>query len=444
MPEPTFPDLPVLGELALALDAAMARETTAADAAATTLLAAPATPSRAAAVPNSLAAEDPATPGDAPRRARWWRAHGPIPAVVFALLLGGLGTSTAAATLTVLRGSPIPSPRRADVQPLMRPAVGTATVLPLRARHLGAGAPFALRTSRSETGLTCVAVGQSSRGRFGITGTDGHFRDLPAAIVNGCGQAGPNRPAVLGARIFDDHRYAAVRTVAYGVAGSDLRRAEVQSRGSWTAVPTSGGAFVAAVRGYTEDVALRVRLTFASGKRIEYPLGVSPYAIPDPIGPAWRADAGTTSGSGTLCAGLGALRASSDTPRPPEVCGRLKTPRSAYLLKPYVLSIRTFRPGDRGGPPRDIVPGAQWNWHRAAPRTIAYGLVDHRRIASIRVTANGKPVDANLKPGSAFAAIMLGNVPASAVRVTFVPKHGAPQTLDHGVNEVGSRTGDHR
>ncbi|MDQ8047239.1 MAG: hypothetical protein AAGC46_20140 [Solirubrobacteraceae bacterium] len=434
MPDPTtFHDLPILGELGLALDEAMTRETATAGTAGTVS----SITAAAGDIPGG------GVPAGAPRRARWWRRPGPLPAIVVALLLGGLGTSTAAATLTVLRGSPIPVPRKADVQPLMTPKTGTATVLPVRAPHLGAGAPFALRTSRSETGLTCVTVGQSSRGRFGITGTDGHFRELPGAIVNGCGQLGTDRPAALGARVFEDRHYAAVRSVVYGVAGTDLRRAEMQVRGAWSRIPATDGAFVAAVRGYPEDSALRVRLTYASGKRVEYPLGISYSTVTDPSGPAWRFDVGGQGGIARLCLGLGAFRPSATTARGPQICGQTKGPRNGTLLKPYILSIRTLHPGETGGPPNDIVPGGRWAWKNVGARTVISGIVDRARIANVLITAGGARHDANLQPGGGFVAVLPGSVPASSARVTFVPKHGHPSTLDHDAN-LASQIGDHR
>ena len=59
-----------------------------------------------------------------------------------ALVVGG---SAAAGTLIVLRGSVIPAPSETDAGPSQTVAPRSSTVLPLRARDPGGGAPYALR-----------------------------------------------------------------------------------------------------------------------------------------------------------------------------------------------------------------------------------------------------------------------------------------------------------
>src|SRR5207253_7130378 len=93
-------------------------------------------------------------------------------------------------------------------------------------------------------------------------------RALPAGVIDSCGQEHHDAAALIGARVFDAKRHADVRTLLYGVAGSQLRSAIVVTAGQHRALPIGdGGAFLMALAGYPEDVALRVVLRFSDGGR---------------------------------------------------------------------------------------------------------------------------------------------------------------------------------
>lgn len=406
MPESSFTDLPILGELGTALDAAMARE---------------------------LAPEPVAGPMPAARRSRR-RITGPFRTFAIAILFAGLGTSTAAATLTVLRGSPIPVPRSIDVQPQMTPQNGTGVVLPLRSAGPGGGAPFALRQSSSETGLTCVTVGQSQGERFGVTGTDGVFRDLPQAVIDGCGQATTGATAVMGARVFDAPDRGDVRTVVYGVGGKDLERASVQVRGKTRAMEVKDGAFVLGLREYPEDTALNVTLEFKGGKTVNHPLGATIASYIDPEGPAWRVGVNSIGGWTGLCIDVGTSRPSPTTPRAPRVCGEASRRRGGFK-EDYFVSSRTLRPGYR-----EVVPGGGTrSWHQAPPRTMVIGYANRKTVKTVTVLGAGKPIVPRRLNSGVFLVPLLPNVDPATIRLRLDFADGAQQTVSGNENTITSR-----
>ncbi|MDO9354049.1 MAG: hypothetical protein Q7T55_10155 [Solirubrobacteraceae bacterium] len=403
MPE-TFHDLPILGELGDALDTAMARET-----------------------------EDEAPASASQSRARR-RFPNPFRTLAIALLLAGLGTSTAAATLTVLRGSPIPVPRKVDLQADMTPKLGTGQVLGVRADQPGGGAPYALRTSRSETGLACVTVGQSQDGRFGVVGTDGAFRDLPAEIIDGCGQPTKSAPAVMGARVFDDPERAAVRTVLYGLGGSDLERASVRVRGAWQPLEVTDGAFLLGLRDYPEDSGLVVKLDYAGGTSSSHPLGIAPTTVVDPTGPAWRIQGGSVAGWSGLCVSVGAARYDERSPRSPQLCGRTRGPRDSRPTDDYFFGARTLRPGDAGGNAASL---GRWAWRDGPPRTMVYGYADPKEVEAIRVLGGLRPVKATRIAGNGqFLAILPATVDASDVTAELTFTDGSTRRLTGDQNVI--------
>lgn len=123
------------------------------------------------------------------------RAHRPLRTLVLAVAFFVLlAAAAAAATVLVLHGAVIPAPAPDAVPAEMTPTPGSADVLDLRAEDPGEGPPFALRLSRSATGLACTSVGQVREDRFGVVGLDGRFRMLPVAVVDGCGRVAPGTP----------------------------------------------------------------------------------------------------------------------------------------------------------------------------------------------------------------------------------------------------------
>ena len=391
MPESTFPDLPILGELGAALDAAMAHEVL-----------------------------DEAAPTTR-RRVR----SNPFRTFAIAMLFAGLGTSTAAATLTVLRGSPIPVPRSIDQGPAMTAKLGTGTGLSLRSADPGGGPPFALRRSVSETGLTCVTVGQVRGQRFGVTGTDGTFRDMPAAVIDGCGQPSPGAPAVMGARIFDAPDRDDLRTVVYGVGGGDLARVAVQVRGRTQAVPVSDGGFVLGLREYPEDMGLDVQLTFGSGKTVHHRLGAGLMMYTDPSGPAWRVQVTGIEGYAANCLLVGAARPSRTTPQAPPVCGASGGKRQPVREDSF-FTTRTIRPGDRG---RTGWNG-RWNWHGAPARTLVYGYADLKKIKTVTVLGAGKPIVVRRVSAGYFLVPLLPQPSTKAISIELTAMDGSKRIVD--------------
>jgi hypothetical protein len=225
MRDPAFADLPALDALGGDLEAAFAR------------------------------AEAEQRTGRREPRSPWpgWRGARPVVlAVVLALLIA---TAAAAATLLVLRGSPIPAPDPRDVAPEQTPAPGTARVVDVRAEDPGGGPAWGIRLSRSRTGLLCSTVGQIVGGEFGLTGLDGRFRAIPERVVDSCGERRDNAASLVGARVFAARDDRDVRTIVSGVGGDTLRAVEVEARGRTRDVPVGeGGTFIAALAGLPEDL----------------------------------------------------------------------------------------------------------------------------------------------------------------------------------------------
>lgn len=422
MPE-RFDDLPVLAGLGTSLRAAMAE----AEAAAAT----------------ADAATEPVAP-HADRHARRWR-RGPrnFGALSSILVLGVVGTAAAAATLTVLRGSPIPAPRPADLQPVMTARAETQRVLGLRATDPAGGATpaYALRTGESQGGLTCVTVGQVDEGEFGIVGTDGRFRKVPPTLIDGCGKETGRGPAVAGARILDSPKYADVRSVVYGVAGPNLRGASLEIRGKARPLDVQDGAFVTAVQGYPDDNGLVLRLSFDGGRTTTHEIGIGPMTVVDPSGPAWKlAGSGIERGTRMVrsCVQLVRARATGSTPSTANVCDATRGTRSGLPKHALSYDVRTFRPGDRGQftPGRFILP--QWSWYDAPARTIIWGQTDPKRIRRLTAVAtDGSTATTTPSVNGAFAIVFDGTVPAAGMRVTVEWKDGRRDVHDGPVLPVG-------
>lgn len=322
-----------------------------------------------------------------------------------ALVVGTAGAS-AAGTLTVLRGSPLPGPAARDAGPAQTPAPGTSQVSAVRAQDPAGGPPWTVRLSRSQTGLLCSTAGQVVDGQFGLVGLDDRFRPFAEGIVDGCGEERRDGASLIGARVFDAPAREDVRTVVNGVAGPRLRAVRVDAGGRSRAVPVAeGGVFALALRGYPEDLVVRVRLTFAGGRREQHPFGASPFVVPDGAGgPAWRSEAAGVGGDDRICVSFRPARQAGENPAiSPSVCGRWPDPRRRTG---WFLAIR--RVEDTGCERRyDLGSG---RWCRTAPRTAAWGAVgeDVRRVELLG--APGGPRELAIAPNRAVVAVLPASV----------------------------------
>lgn len=404
MSESMFEDLPILEELGFALRDGMAR------------------------------AEQAAAPAAPARRRRLPRFLGTF------LVLGLAGTTAAAATLTVLRGSPIPGPNKEDTQPSMVQRAGSQKVLALRADDPAAGhLPFALRTGESESGDVCATVGQVDGDDFGIVGEDGRFRQLPAGIVDSCGRATGTDAAVAGARVLDARRYGDVRTVVYGAGADDLERAEIIARGKVTPLEVEDGAFIGVIPSYPEDVGLELRLRI-DGRTVTHGFGNGEALVLDPSGPAWQISRGGTQSrdrkTQVNCANLQQVRRDDGarTSSTPLVCFRAPVVKNklARMPVPVTYDARTFHTGDRS----HADPGAwrqQWKWEAPA-RTVIWGQVDGKRVARIDLIApSAARQRVRLIFNDSFGLVLPATVDAAKIRLLVRMRDGTTRTYSRPV-----------
>lgn len=352
-----------------------------------------------------------------------------------ALLLAGV----AAAASYLLTGSPIPSARQRDVPAEATPRPGTARVVDLRAADPGGAPPWTLRLSRSHTGQLCAAVGQVVEGTFGLVGLDGRFRRLPLLGVDACAAERGRPPAMIGARMFDAERPRDVRTVLYGVAGEGLDSAVVRGpNGERRLEVSDGGAFVAAFRGYVEDVQPRVTLRFEDGTRREFPFGaIKQASAPDPQGgPPWTVDADERRGerAGQTCAqfrrargrfgaGFGALSY--------PICGDLGRDRIFFEVAPF----------PRAQDHRDIAQTFAWGY--APARTVLWGAADES-VAAVTVRHAGRDVPVDLSAeGSGFVRVFPAGTQPEALQVVVRLRDGTVRTYRGGQN-LRDADGDRR
>jgi hypothetical protein len=375
-----FPDLPALSQLGDSLSAAFAR------------------------------AEQQERERPRPRRALVRLRPVLIAALVFALL----AASAAAATLLVLRGSVIPAPKTRDLQPPMIVEAGSVHMSGVTARDPADGTTWSLRLARSRTGLVCVTAGELHGDRFGITGLDGRFRELAPGFTDGCGAAGTQRAAFVGARVFDSGKRTAVRTVVDGYGGKQLRAASVETvHGTRSMRLSPDGAFLGVVAGYPEDAGLRVRLRFASGHVETHSFGRSGFVAPDPDG-ALRTESFQISGVDSIrCVRVGSARQVRPYSSAPLACGENG---GAYFFRALRL-----REGTRGG-----AHFGTWSWKHAS-RTLVYGLVDKRKIERITVTGAGRARRLRPAPSGAILAIFPPSVNPHRVQLVVTLADGSAE-----------------
>jgi hypothetical protein len=302
------------------------------------------------------------------------------PVLLAGVLLALLAATAAAATFYVLRSSPIAPFAPDDVVPEQRVAPGSSRVLDLRAADPDRTAPpWALRLSRSQTGLLCGTVGQAQGGEFGIVGLDGRFRTLPEANADAC-----SAPPLVGTRVFDADDEAAVRTVVNGVAGAGLERVTIAVRGGppEPVEHSAEGAFLRAFTGFPEDVQPVVELRFAGGRTRELALAASPFVVPDPLGGrAWKLESSGFGNDPRSCVHFYTARYREDTSASsPMLCGRARygvgrPDRTLFYGARRLSGRQPFRGDIRRG-----------NWNDHPPRTALWGAAGHDTVREIVVT----------------------------------------------------------
>jgi hypothetical protein len=356
-----------------------------------------------------------------------------LAAALFVLAAG----SAAGGTLLVLRGSAIPVPR--DVPPEQTPEPGSAHVSDLRVRDPQPGAPpWTLRIARSRTGLVCSTVGQIVDGQFGLVGLDHRFRSFDEGVSDSCGAERHGAASLVGARVFDSGNLRDVRTVVSGVGGDSLRRVRLSlASGRRINVPIgAGGVFVAVLRGYPEDLGVTATLVSANGRREVHPFGVSPFVVPDPAGGrAWRVFAGAMSGDARTCVSFAPARQRPHGPRSPSACGDLGTGRHQ---RGWFFAVRRITPGT-GGPPFDPVDN-RGDWGSHPPRTAVWGNVgEDVRSVAVRL-GTGVVHRPAIRPARFFLVMFGPHADPRDVTVTLrlrngrtVVRHGSDGLVDHPI-----------
>ena len=350
-----------------------------------------------------------------------------LPAAVALVLLG---CGAAAGTLLVLRGSVIPGPAPEDVQPQMTPLVRTAHVEPISARDPAGGAPWGVRIARSETGLVCTTAGQIVGGRFGVIGLDGRFRALAPEFTDGCGTPRTGHTSLVGARVFYSPAEAAVRTVVDGFAGPDLRSAVLQPAYGPThkIALASDGAFVTVFAGYPEDIGARVVLRFRDGHSEAHNLGRSPFLVQDPSGGnAWTASGFEIGNRKPLCVRFGSARQAHTRASGPPVCGLASG--SDY----FFFAARHFAPGDH----RRSGAFTSYSWGHHPPRTVVWGGVG-RGVRSVSIEGPGGVRRVRIPLTHAMLAIYPGNVDPARLTVVFRFANGRVERRRGSANLVAS------
>ncbi|WP_026909493.1 hypothetical protein [Patulibacter minatonensis] len=361
-------------------------------------------------------------PPVAPGRRRWR-----LPMLVLPVAMLAVGGTSAAGTLLVLDGSPIPGFARSDDAAQIRPTLGTARIAALRAPDPDrTAAPWTLRLSTSGD-LSCVAVGQVEGDRFGLVGLDGRFRGLPVRGGDSCATAPRPGAPIAGARTLAGSDRDEVRTVLYADGGADLTAARVRLPGGEKRdVPVSDGATVAVLRGYPEDARPTLELEWRDGKRFRQTYGASDLVIPDPYGgPAWKTEAGVFDrGVGrTMPFCFRVLPAREPVPYwgGPAICAGGK--------RRVLFDVLTLRPG-QGGPARGFA--TRWRWRGPARTFIAGANLPVRSLTLTLPDGTRRPLGTN-RVGrilEVLPATPTGDV--SRVRIDAVLKDGTTTTYRPG------------
>ncbi|WP_022927347.1 hypothetical protein [Patulibacter americanus] len=382
--------------------------------------------------------------GEAPRPVRprgdgrRWRWSGRT-LLVAAVLGSGVATATAATTIAVLRGSVIPAPAAQDVPREQTPVPSTGRVSALRVADPQAGVlPWTVRIARSSTGYLCSTVGQVRDGTFGLVGLDGRFRELAAGNADACGHEQRGQASLVGAKVLAGRHPEDVRTVVNGVGGPSLRRVELRTAsGSRSADVAEDGAFVAVLRGYPEDVGLRVILTFAGGHRQREDFGRDPSLVLDPEGgPAWRAQGWMGSGDARSCVTFTWVRRQPRAPRAPAACGLLSVTEGSKVRRRGVFFAVRRLAGDTLAPISDSEYPAGGRWYRRPARTALWGQAgDDVRAVTILGLSEG-PRRLSLARGGTLLAVLPPEVRPDALRIRITTKDGRTRTVRGDTNLV--------
>lgn len=355
----------------------------------------------------------------APSRRRSWRS-----AMVTCGGLVGVAV-TATATAAVLHSSVIPAPDPRVLPAAQTPVDNTAVVATPRAADPAGGPPWALRLTRSQTGLTCTLVGQVRDGIFGLVGEDGVFRAVPTAVSDACSGG-----LLVGSRIVAADRPREVRTIVYGVTGDQTRRVTlVTTTGRRTLPLGARGTFVAALRGSPEDTGAQVEVTDAAGRRTLHSLGARPGIVPDVGGaPAWKLDRYVL-GTRQYCAHLSDARypASGPTGTDPGG-GRASAPTTCIDRRAsfsWAASAVRLRPGQHGRPGFD-----PWSYRRDSARTVVLGVARApRTVVRVTVRGAGAPKTVEPAPNGTFALLLPASVDPAGLRFDVRLRGGR---IEHG------------
>jgi hypothetical protein len=349
------------------------------------------------------------------------------------LLAGVTATAGAAGTVLTLRGTVIGAPAKEDVPPEQTPVPDTVRVSALRAEDPDPDVPpWTVRVAKGRTGYVCSTVGQVVGDRFGLVGLDGRFRPMAPEVTDSCSTPTGGRATLLGARVLSGDRRRAVRTVVNGVAPG-VRSVTVIARGrARPALVDADGVFVAALRGYPEDLALRLTLRFSDGRVQTEVLGAGdPSVVVDPDGgPAWRVSASMLSGDARTCVSFSWARRSPAAPRSPGACGilRRKSPTSPRQTGLF-FAVRRL-PGPAASP-RGMWQG---DWAGRPARTAVWGQAgdDVRRV--VVEGAPGGPHRVGRRPGGTFLALFPASVDPAELRVRVTRVTGATRTYTDDTN----------
>lgn len=365
----------------------------------------------------------------------------PVGSLLLAAVLGlGVAGTAGAGTLLALRDDVIGAPAARDVPAEQMPARGSSRLASVTAPDPERDAlPWTVRVARSRTGLLCSTAGRRRGADFGLVGLDDRFRRLPVRVTDGCGILRRNATSLVGARVFDADEPGDVRTVVNGVAGATLRSAAIEAGGQRQPVPVGrGGTFVAALRGYPEDLGVRVTLRFADGHAERHPFGVSEFVVPDPAGGrAWRVESfafGVRPGeppNPRVCARFAPARRLRNGPSSPPACGELGVRRQ----RGYFAAIRRLKPGAGG---TDFLTTGNWRDH--PPRTAVWGTAG-QDVRSVTVVGPGRERrELDIAPSRAFLAVYGPEVDPRALRLVVRFRDGRTETRRRSANLVDGPT----
>jgi hypothetical protein len=346
-------------------------------------------------------------------------------AAALALVIAG---SAMAGTLYVLRGDPIPAPAERDAGASQTVEPGSSHVLPMRADDPAGGPAFALRVATSRVGGICSTVGQVEHGDFGLVGLDRRFRPMADGVVDSCGQNRDDAASLVGVRVLDADRPEEVRSVVSGVGGPALRSAVVVAANAPRNLDIGpDGTFITAVRGYPEDLGIRVSLRFADGHTEDHPFGTSASVVRDPAGgPAWQTMSFSYGNDPGQCVNFQPARERREIPISPAACG-------VFAGKPnrergYFFAVRRLKRTRTR-----VYDEAKGRWS-FAPRTAVWGE-SGKNVRAIAVVGPDGRRELTRTPGGAFLAVYPGAVDPGDLRVEVtltngtVRRHGGDTNL---------------